>query len=392
MKDPLRSSPLVEELRTSSDLRVGSTTVAIAGQFGFCSGVRRALRTVDKRNLRAKPGIRCLLLHEIIHNPTVCMWLEEQGFVLVEPHEEGWWKKLRTTDTVIVSAFGATVEQEKRLEEAGVRIVETTCPSVRQVWKRVSSYAVHGFTTVLHGKKDHPETEATLSHAVSQGGHFVVIRDLNEAARLARIIEGKSSNADRSWIASVSDISFEYPRDIQRIGLANQTTMVATESLQVEEMLKSAMVNRFGADHVRENFRAFGTICRATQQRQDAARELAKTQPDLMIVVGGHNSSNTRHLAEVSTEWAPVLHIEGPEAIQSLDDIIHLPVGRETTEHISLTWLEKKSDRRLGFTGGASTPDAELGGTIATLLMMVEPVLPEIVMNELLLSGRNPAT
>ena len=390
MKDPLRSSPLINELRKSGGLQVGSTTVYIASQFGFCSGVRRALRTVDKRNLRVKPGIRCLLLHEIIHNPTVCAWLEEQGFILVEPTAEEWWKKLRSEDTVIVSAFGATVEQEKRLSAAGVRIVETTCPSVRQVWKRVSAYAEDGFTTVLHGKKDHPETEATLSHAASQGGHFVVIRDRDEASWLARIISGESTASDREWIKTVSDPSFDYSRDIHRIGLANQTTMVAAESLEVEVILKTALAHRFGVDHVKEHFRAFGTICRATQQRQDAARELARTNPDLMIIVGGHNSSNTRHLAEVSAEWAPVLHIEGPDAILSLDDILHLPVGGETTEHASVRWLKEKGTRHLGFTGGASTPDAELGATIATLITMVEPVLPDIVRNELRLSAKHP--
>lgn len=390
MKDPLRASPLIESLRNSKELRVGSTGVVVARQFGFCSGVRRALRTVDRNALKKKRGVRCILLHEIIHNPTVCAWLEEQGFTLLDPHDRSWWKKLRSDDTVIVSAFGATVEQEKRIAEAGVRVVETTCPSVRQVWKRVSAYAEDGFTTVLHGKKDHPETEATLSHAVSQGGHFVVIRDRNDAVRLARIIMGESSTSDRGWIESVSDSSFHYPRDIQRIGLANQTTMVATESLEVEEILKEAMIDRFGINHVKEHFRSFGTICRATQQRQNATRELAQSEPDLMIIVGGHNSSNTRHLAEVAAESAPIIHIEGPDAIRSLNDVLCLPMGRDTTEHTSISWLLDKQERRLGFTGGASTPDAELGGTIATILTMIEPVLPEIVQNELLLAGRHP--
>ncbi len=389
MINPLRRSPLIAKFRAESRMSVGQTDILLASRFGFCLGVRRALVQVGQAwEKHSGPG-RLFVLHEIIHNPTVCRWLHAQGLVSLDPSTPRWWADLREQDTVIVSAFGATVEEEAHLADAGVAVVATTCPSVTKVWRQVSIYARDGFTTVLHGRYDHPETQATLSRAEARGGPYVVVKDKAEAEELAQLIaRGSGAMPEEKSLSQTTSAGFDPAHDLTRIGLANQTTMLAGESMEVAAILRHAMEIRYGSGHVENHFRTYGTICRATQQRQDAAAALAREQPDLVVVVGGHNSSNTRHLAELIATKGRVMHIEGPDAIESLRRVTYQPAGKNKKAHASIAWLKEHPKRRIGFTAGASTPDAELGETIAKLVWLLEEDLPEIMDDELRLSEK----
>lgn len=386
--NPLRSSPLISYLRQHGFLRAGDTTIVLPSTFGFCWGVKRALGMVERARNSLQPGHRIFLLHDIIHNPTVCEWLRVSGLKTLDPLEAGWWRELTPNDTVVVSAFGATTEEETLLEELGVRVVETTCPSVRKVWKRISAYARAGFTTVLHGRRDHPEIRAALSRAQAHGGHYVVVRDAEEARVVASLIAGDIHEGQflRVFNGAVDDC-FVPARDLVRIGIANQTTMVASDSAEIAHILQAAMVARYGKGELGDHYRSLGTICRATDQRQTAAMKVAEQPLDLLVVVGGHRSSNTRHLAELTSPRVTAIHIEGPRAVSTLNRVEHLPPGAQQKAQTSLSWLESMKERRIGFAGGASTPDAELGETISRVLLLLGEPLPEVVRAELRLAA-----
>ena len=386
--NPLRTSPLIAYLREHGSLRAGHTTVFLPKSFGFCWGVKRALGMVDRAGKSRQSEHRIFLLHDIIHNPTVCEWLRAMGLRTLDPLHPGWWKDLTPRDTVVVSAFGATTEEEAMLEELGVRVVETTCPSVRKVWKRISSYAEAGFTTVLHGRRDHPETRAALSRSKAHGGHYVVVRDAREAQVLASFIVGSIPEEKLLHVFDGAvDDRFMPNRDLVKIGIANQTTMVASESAEVARILEAAMTSRYGQDALGDHYRSLSTICRATEQRQNAAMTLAEKPLDLLIVVGGHKSSNTRHLAELTAPSVTAIHIEGPKAVLTLNNVEHLPPGTQQKTRVNLSWLESKKERIIGFTGGASTPDAELGETIARVLFLLGEPLHQVVYEELRLAA-----
>jgi 4-hydroxy-3-methylbut-2-enyl diphosphate reductase len=343
---------------------------------------------VERARNSLQPGHRIFLLHDIIHNPRVCEWLRASGHKTLDPLEAGWWRELTPNDTVVVSAFGATTEEETILEELGVRVVETTCPSVREVWTRISEYAGSGFTTVLHGRRDHPETRAALSRARAHGGHYIVVRDADEAQVIASFITGDIQKGRflRDFKGAV-DNGFEPTRDLAKIGIANQTTMVASDSAEVAKILQAAMEARYGKDELADHYRSLRTICRATEQRQTAAMKMAEQPLDLLIVVGGHKSSNTRHLAELTAPRVAVIHIEGPKALSTLNSVEHLPPGTQDTVRTSVSWLESMTERRIGFAGGASTPDAELGETISRVLLLLGEPFPEVVQAELRLAA-----
>lgn len=376
MNNPLRPSPLISCLRSRGAIQAGSTEVFLAGATGMCKGVRRALDMVDRARASLPPDRRLLLLRPIIHNPTVNGWLGAEGVLTLDTDASQWWSALSPSDTVIIPAFGATTAEEARLREAGVGIVDTTCPSVRAVWERVEAHAGDGFTTVLHGRPDHPETRATLSRAVARGGHFLVIPDVIGAQALAQAIARGSATLPDPLLAPGSQSpGLDPARDLQRIGLVNQTTMPARESLEIADVLRTAMGSLFGADAA-AHFRSFSTICRATQEHQDAVRRLAGSSLDLMMVVGGHVSSNTRHLAELAARHARTLHVEGPEALESLKAVWHQPSGSRLPVVTDISWLALRRCRAVGFAGGASTPDAEVGETILRLLWLLGEELP----------------
>ncbi len=358
-------SPLIDRIKKEDfQLKSGRITVCLAEEFGFCYGVDRAIDYAYET--RAKfPDRRIFLTNEIIHNPQVNARLREMGIEFLQKND---YAQIRSNDVVIMPAFGTTVRELTELQNRGCVIVDTTCGSVMSVWKRVDSYSRDSFTSVIHGKYDHEETQATSSRALQYpGGRFVVVRDKAEAQKVCDYIEGRGERQAflKEFENAVSE-GFDPDLDLQRVGCANQTTMLSSESLEIANMLQAAMTRRWGAEELPKRFRHFDTICSATQERQDAVLKLARRGVDLMIVVGGYNSSNTGHLVEISLEYCPAYHVNGPECILSGERIQHKKVFN--TEIIETgNWLPP-GEIRLGVTAGASTPNKVIEDVIARIL------------------------
>jgi 4-hydroxy-3-methylbut-2-enyl diphosphate reductase len=366
-------SALVQQIK-ADDYRftAGRLTVHLAREFGFCYGVDRAVDYAYQARKRF-PDRRVFLTGEIIHNPHVNDQLRAQGIrFLSDPGEDA--AALRATDVVILPAFGVTVAELQRLSSLGCTLVDTTCGSVLNVWKNVSRYARDGFTAVIHGKYWHEETQATASQAVAvAGGHYLVVLDKAEAAlACAYIRESATPDPARraaflERFAQAVSPGFDPDLHLQRVGCANQTTMLSTESLDVGEMFRAAMRDRYGDEALAGCFRAFDTICSATQDRQDAVVQLLASEAiDLMLVVGGYNSSNTCNLARLCARQVPTYHIAHPDGLISADEIRHYAV-QEHVETVSRGWLPAAGPVRIGLTSGASTPDNLLEVVVRTL-------------------------
>ena len=373
VKEPIERdyrSALVDRIRAEGNLLVaGDLTLTLAKEFGFCYGVDR---TVDYayQTLLKFPGRRIFITDEIIHNPFVNERLIERGMKFLfgryacgEPLET-----LKPDDIVIIPAFGVTAELMERLKALGPVLVDTTCGSVLNVWKNVERYAQDGFTAVVHGKWDHEETRATVSQAHKYpGGKTIVVRDLAEADLVCDHIRGGGDRAVflKRFEKAVSP-GFDPDRDLVRVALANQTTMLSSESLEIERRLRQAIVDRYGKAESPSHIRSFDTICSATQDRQDAVGEMLASPPDLLIVIGGYNSSNTGHLAEMAAGKLKAFHIQGAEDLLSADLIRHRdPHDGKIAE--SKAWLPS-GPLRLGVTAGASTPNSKVGEVIGRLL------------------------
>jgi len=360
-------SALLEEVRARDyQLTMGELTVRLAREFGFCYGVDRAVEYAYETRSKF-PDRRIFLVGEIIHNPHVNAKLASMGVVIIRRSDAGEFDfgGVSADDVVIMPAFGVTKEAFDRLRALGCVLVDTTCGSVLNVWKRVESYARDGFTSVIHGKYQHEETRATASQAGRfPNGRFVVVRDMAEARLLCEFIEhGGSSAALQQRFRVGSSPDFEPGRDLQRIGVANQTTMLSGESLAIAAELRGAMVARYGEPGASERFRTFDTICSATQDRQDAVLKLLEDAVDAMVVIGGYNSSNTSHLAALCAKRVPTYHIEDSSGIEPERGVIrHKPVGgRDEME--TAGWLPA-AVRVVGVTAGASTPNNKVGETI----------------------------
>jgi 4-hydroxy-3-methylbut-2-enyl diphosphate reductase len=336
--------------------RAGRLTVHLAREFGFCYGVDRAIDYAYQTVARFADR-RVFLTGEIIHNPQVNAKLRAKGIAFLSDAPDAV-ERLQPSDVVILPAFGVTVAMLQDFERRGCTLVDTTCGSVLNVWKNVRRYAADGYTAIIHGKAYHEETRATASQAVERGGHYLVVRGDDEARLVCGYIRGGADRA--AFVARFADAvspAFDPDRDLDRIGLANQTTMLTSESLAIGEMLKAAMVDRWGEAALGAHFRAFDTICSATQDRQDAVLALlGEHRVDLMIVVGGYNSSNTANLARICAESRPTFHIADPGCLLSAGEIRHRPVGGKA-ETTTAAWLPPAGDVTVGITSGASTPD-----------------------------------
>jgi 4-hydroxy-3-methylbut-2-enyl diphosphate reductase len=354
----------------------GRVTIHLAREFGFCYGVDRAVDYAYQTRRRF-PDRTVYLTGEIIHNPHVNAELRAQGIrFLTDPGEST--EALGPADVVILPAFGVTIELLQSLERRGCVLVDTTCGSVLNVWKNVRRYAEDGFTSVIHGKYRHEETRATASQALHRGaGHYLIVLDRQEAGLVCDYIRrGGSRDAFVDRFAHASSAGFDPDRDLQRIGCANQTTMLSSESLEVGDMFRRAIEDRYGAAELRARFRAFDTICSATQDRQDAVRTLLDEQPvDLMLVIGGLNSSNTCNLARICAERVTTYHIADPQGLVSASEIRHKPVGR-ADEVVTSGWLPEAAAVRVGLTSGASTPDNLVAAAIRRLDELVNDTTP----------------
>ena len=350
----------------------GRLQVHLAREFGFCYGVDRAVDYAYQARKRF-PDRPVLLTGEIIHNPHVNDQLRAQGIRFLSDAGESL-DALTPEDVVILPAFGVTIALLQQLSARGCTLVDTTCGSVLNVWKNVKRNAEDGFTSVIHGKHWHEETQATVSQAVHAGGHYLVVLNREEADAVCRCIRGDTSPGTlMAGMARAASPGFDPDRHLERVGCANQTTMLSTESLQIGEMFRAALADRYGDGALSTRFRAFDTICSATQDRQDAVVALLAEQPvDLMLVIGGYNSSNTYNLARICATQVPTYHIATPEALVSGADIRHKPVaaGAEIT---TTSWLPADGPVTVGLTSGASTPDNLVSAVIGRLDDLANP-------------------
>ncbi|HEV8336217.1 MAG TPA: 4-hydroxy-3-methylbut-2-enyl diphosphate reductase [Candidatus Polarisedimenticolia bacterium] len=365
-------SRIVDALkRNGFTLTAGDLTFRLAAEFGFCYGVDRAVEYAYETRKRF-PDRDIHITGEIIHNPHVNQRLREMGirFLTGPDAPPGAWEDLSATDVVILPAFGVTVGQMDLLRGKGCTLVDTTCGSVLNVWKNVERYARDGFTSIIHGKYDHEETRSTASRtSLYKDGKYLVVRDHEETGIVCEHILGRGDrDAFLTRFQPAVSEGFDPDRDLERAGLANQTTMLSSESLEVAERIRQAMIARYGEVELPKHFRSFDTICSATQDRQDAVLKLLKEGVSLMLVIGGYNSSNTNHLAELSAAQVPTYHIEDSSCLVDASTIRHKPVSGKSEETQS-GWLQA-GPLVIGITAGASTPNNRIGEVVERLLVL----------------------
>ncbi len=364
-------SQLVDRIRSAGySLSTGDVTIRLAKEFGFCYGVDRAVEYAYETDAKF-PDKRVFLVGEIIHNPHVNAKLESMGVSILRPLPDGQFDYSSVTkdDVVIIPAFGVTIRDSQYLHDLGCVLVDTTCGSVLNVWKRVERYAKDGFTALVHGKYFHEETKATASQVKKyDGGKYLIVRDLVEAETVCHFIEagGDAATLREQFREKVFE-GFSFEKDLERIGIANQTTMLASESLAIADRVAQAMSRRYGEDNLADHFRSFDTICSATQERQDAVLELIEEPLDVMVVIGGYNSSNTNHLAKICSEKRTTYHIADASCIDpDMGTIRFRPIG-SVEEVQKVDWLGE-SVRIVGVSAGASTPNNKVGEAIERIL------------------------
>jgi len=363
-------SPLVEYLRTTGRyLSGGGITVKLAKAFGFCYGVERAI-DLAYATTKVFPTKRIYLLGEIIHNPEVNDQLTAMGIKRLQAVQGQYsLDGLTADDVVIIPAFGAEVETMKRIQQIGCQIVDTTCGDVMTVWKRVRQYRNEGATSIIHGKAWHEETKATASRAIGEDGNgqYLVVYNLEETDYVCNYIRygGDKQEFLQKFKGAVSP-GFDPDIHLRHVGVANQTTMMRGETEEVQRRICKAIEDRYGKENLQKHFRFFDTICGATQERQDALLDmLDREKLDLLIVVGGYNSSNTSHLAEIGESRLPTYFIKNAEKLISSRQIQHwnLHEGREV---ITEGWLGE-GEINVGITAGASCPNNLIEETIQRL-------------------------
>ena len=362
-------------------LSVGGVTLLLAREFGFCYGVERAVDYAYQTREKF-PERRIFLVGDMIHNPFVNRQLREMGIrILPIPQaEKEDYSFIHEKDVVVLPAFGVPIHTLELLKQRGCILVDTTCGSVISVWKRVESYARDGFTVLVHGKAAHEETRATVSHALKyETGRYLIVLNKEEADVVCDWIRGKGTRQEflRRFEKAISP-NFDPDRDLEKIGLANQTTMLRSESLEIAEMIRKAIIERYGEENLPSHFRNFDTVCSATQDRQDAVLELvSREKVDLMLVVGGFQSSNTGHLAEIAAQFVPTFHIESADSLLSRSGIRHREPGTGKIK-ISPNWLPEPPVK-IGITAGASTPNSILGEVIERIFSLEGISLGKII-------------
>ncbi len=352
----------------------GDITVRLAEEFGFCYGVDRAVDYAYQTAMKF-PDRRIFLVGEIIHNPHVNQRMREMGISFIYPDGTGTFDFGAVTpdDVVILPAFGVTLHDFRTLQAIGCILIDTTCGSVLNVWKRVDSYAEDGYTAIIHGKYQHEETRATASQVNRHGGRYVIVRNMEEARLLMDYIEQNDRSMDREALVAhfqaKASPDFDPDRDLIHVGAANQTTMLSSESLTIARAIGDSMARRYGVGELDAHFRSFDTICSATQERQDAVKKLMEDPPNVMLVIGGYNSSNTNHLAHLCREYTTTYHISDATCIDPEEGTIrHKPeLDAEAPEVEQPDWLPD-GPLTIGFTAGASTPNNKIGQTLERVL------------------------
>ena len=364
-------SELVERIRGSGGvMQQGQTVVRLAKQFGFCYGVERAIDLAYAAR-KVFPERNIFLLGEIIHNPDVNAQLSSMGIHHLAAHPaDADIAGLVADDVVIVPAFGAEVSTVEAVRSQGCQIVDTTCGDVMSVWKRVRQNATEQVTSIIHGKAAHEETRATASRALGPkgDGHYLIVLDLQETDEVCRTIrEGGDKAVFLERFRGAVSPGFDPDLHLQRIGVANQTTMLRSETEAIQGRIRDAIAARDAGSTA--NFRYFDTICGATQERQDALFQLLDESLDLLLVVGGYNSSNTSHLVEIGEKSLPTWFIRNADCMTSANEIRHFDLHRKE-EVVSHDWLRTDGLLTVGITAGASCPNNLIEDTISRVLTL----------------------
>lgn len=345
-------SNLIQEIRNNNyNLQRADVTIRLAQAFGFCWGVERAVAMAYETR-RHFPCEQIWITNEIIHNPSVNQRLREMEVKFIpQSGSQKDFSVVQSGDVVILPAFGASVQEMQLLNDKGCKIVDTTCPWVSKVWNTVEKHKKGDFTSIIHGKYKHEETVATSSFA----GKYLIVLNLQQAEYVTNyILNGGDKDEFMAKFSKACSAGFDPELDLERVGIANQTTMLKGETEQIGKLFERTMIQKYGPQELNNHFQSFNTICDATQERQDAMFELVDEKLDLMIVIGGFNSSNTTHLQEIAIERAPSYHIDCVERIKSRNAIEHRELNGELK--ITENWLP---DGKIvvGVTSGASTPD-----------------------------------
>jgi 4-hydroxy-3-methylbut-2-enyl diphosphate reductase len=372
----------IKELRRSGDPRkqnyepteldFGPIKILLARHFGFCYGVENAIEIAYK-TIEENPDKKIFLLSEMIHNPLVNLDLQSRGVRFVMDNLGNQlieWEKIQPEDIVVIPAFGTTIEIENLLSKKGIDIVKynTTCPFVEKVWNRAETLGNENYTVMIHGKAKHEETRATFSHS-RRNSPAVIIRDIEEAKVVAGIISGKMES-DRFFelFDGKYTVGFDPKKDLNRIGVVNQTTMLASETQLIADLLKETMNEKFGEQNSKEHFAdTRDTLCYATNDNQQATINLVQKEADFAIVIGGYNSSNTSHLVELLEEKFRTYFISDSDKIISKELIHHFDLHSKK-EVITENYLPGKSQITIAITSGASCPDVVVDEVLTKLL------------------------
>lgn len=362
-------SHIVEQIRAKgSVIQIGSTTVRLARDFGFCYGVERAIDLAYAAR-KVFADRRVFLLGEIIHNQEVNRQLTEMGVVSIpNVDHEAMVATMTAEDVVIVPAFGAETGLMKLIAARGCMVVDTTCGDVMSVWKRVRQYAKTGFTSIIHGKASHEETRATSSRAMGDDGmgNYLVVLTLADVDYVCDYIRngGDKEAFMKRFPATAHSDGFDPELHLTRIGVANQTTMLKSETEEVQRRLRQAVLDRHGPEAGVTNFQVFDTICGATQERQDSLFGLLKQPLDVLLVVGGYNSSNTTHLVEIGEQQLPTFFIRTADCLKSLEQIVHFDLHLKAEKESYSTKLAGDGPVTVGITAGASCPNNLIEDTV----------------------------
>jgi len=374
---------------TPTLLDFGPVRFYLARHFGFCYGVENAIEIAYK-TIEENPGKRIFLLSEMIHNPGVNNDLLSMGvrFIMdTEGNQLIAWEEINSDDIVIIPAFGTTLEIEKKLNKLGIDPYryDTTCPFVEKVWNRSADLGKTGFAVVIHGKHYHEETRATFSHTI-QNSPSIIVRNLEETKYLIDVILGKRTEDEfYEFFNGKYSKGFDVKKDLEKIGVVNQTTMLASETQEIAEILKEALIKKFGIENLNEHFAdTRDTLCYATNDNQDATYGLLETDADFAIVVGGYNSSNTGHIVKLCKEEIKTFFIDSADRIISSDEINHYDLGKQTTV-ISKDFLPAKYPVEILLTSGASCPDAIVESIIRKIVSFYNDAKDfEVVVSEVL--------
>ncbi len=357
-------------------LDFGPVRFYLARHFGFCYGVENAIEIAYK-TIDENPGKRFFLLSEMIHNPAVNHDLLSMGvrFIMdTSGNQLVAWEEIKSDDIVIIPAFGATIEIEKKLNKLGINPYRynTTCPFVEKVWNRSEDLGKKGFTVVIHGKYYHEETRATFSHSV-QSSPSIIVRNLEETKFLADVISGDKTAADfYEYFKGKHSKGFDVNVDLNKLGVVNQTTMLATETQEIADLLKETMIKVYGIENLSDHFSdTRDTLCYATNDNQDATYGFLEVTADFAIVVGGYNSSNTTNIVKICEEEVKTYFIDSADRVRSENEISHFDILKQSVIN-SKDYLPHKYPVEILITSGASCPDATVEAVIRKILSFYE--------------------